>query len=346
MRQATARERDEVRLPVAPVGESGRPFLRAPELGRVPAGEDDAAVDDPRDDRGQLAGRDRHHRLVEQPEPVLAAAESDQDMSLLVRREGEQVCVAVLAADRRRLGSGRRGGFEVTARLLLEDDGQEEISALHPIDAALLEQPLRAAEPAARASDVSAPREADAQPECAAKGLQALAGGEVRAIAPARAGRDTRTRGRSCRPRSPVARRPGLRAPRADRQHSTARTPPAMPRSRTPDVPGRPRPSQSLRAIIPPAVAAATSIDDRFASRRPTRDNPSNPQAGRHDAGIRRPSAARRSRSRALPAPAAGLCPRRRRSRVSVRLCERPPALPQAVARRPDRARCGHPGGR
>ena len=184
VRQATARERDEVRLPVAPVGEGGRPFLRAPELERVPAGEDDAAVDDPRDDRGQLAGSDRHHRLVEQPKPILAAPESDQDMSLLVRREGEQVCVAVLPADGRGLRSGRRGGFEVTARLLLEHHRQQEVAALDPVGAALVEQPLRAAEPAARASDLSAAGEADSHPERAAKGLQPLAGGEVRAMGP------------------------------------------------------------------------------------------------------------------------------------------------------------------
>src|SRR6185436_6894056 len=109
VRQATARERDEVRLSVAPVGEGGRPFLRAPELECVLAGEDDAAVDDPRDDRGQLAGSDRHHCLVEQPEPILAAPEPDQEVSLLVRREGEQVYVAVVSADRRGLRSGRRG---------------------------------------------------------------------------------------------------------------------------------------------------------------------------------------------------------------------------------------------
>ncbi len=139
VRQATARERDEVRLSVAPVREGGRPFLRAPELGCVPAGEDDAAVDDSRDDRGQLAGRDRHHRLVEQPQAVLAAPESDQDMSLLVRREGEQVRVAVVSADRRSLRSGRRGGFEVAARLLLEHQRQQEVAALDPVGAAFVE---------------------------------------------------------------------------------------------------------------------------------------------------------------------------------------------------------------
>ena len=70
MGQAAAGERHQVRLALAPARQGGRPLLRASNLVGVLAGEDHAAVDDPGDDRGELAGRDRHHRLVQQPQPL------------------------------------------------------------------------------------------------------------------------------------------------------------------------------------------------------------------------------------------------------------------------------------
>ena len=76
-------------------GEGGGPLLRATDLLGVLAGQDHAAVDDPRR-RSATARRavDRDHRLVEQPQALLDAPESDQDVALLVGREREEVGVA------------------------------------------------------------------------------------------------------------------------------------------------------------------------------------------------------------------------------------------------------------
>ena len=64
--QAAPGEGDQVGLALAPARQRGGPLLGAPHLVRVLAGEDHAAVDDPGDDRRELAGGHRHHRLVEQ----------------------------------------------------------------------------------------------------------------------------------------------------------------------------------------------------------------------------------------------------------------------------------------
>ena len=150
MHEAAAGEGDEVGLALAPARKGGGPLLRAADLIRVLAGEDHAAVDDAGDDRRELAGGDRHHRLVEQPQALLDAPAPDQDVALLVGGEREQVRVAEALADRRGLGGGRGGRLEVAARLLLEDDRQQQVAALDAVVVALLvEQPLGAAEPAA-----------------------------------------------------------------------------------------------------------------------------------------------------------------------------------------------------
>ena len=103
MHQAASGEGDQVGLVLAPVGEGGGPLLGAADLVGVLASQDHAAVDDPRDDRGELAGGDRHHRLVQQRQALLGAPEPDQDVALLVCGEGEQVRVAEALADRHRL---------------------------------------------------------------------------------------------------------------------------------------------------------------------------------------------------------------------------------------------------
>ena len=131
--EAATGEGNQVGLALAPARERGRPLLRAANLVGVLAGEDHAAVDDPGDDRGELAGGDRHHRLVQQPQALLDAPEPDQDVALLVGGEREQVRVAVTLADRRGLAGGRGGRLEVAARLLLEDDRQQQVATFDTV---------------------------------------------------------------------------------------------------------------------------------------------------------------------------------------------------------------------
>ena len=150
--QAASREGDQVGLALAPVGQGGGPLLGAANLVGVLASQDHAAIDDPGGDRGELAGGDRHHRLVEQRQTLLEAPEPDQDVALLVGGEGEQVRVAEALADRRRLCRGCGGRLEVAARLLLEDDREQQVAALNAVAPLVVEQPLGAAEPAAGAA--------------------------------------------------------------------------------------------------------------------------------------------------------------------------------------------------
>ena len=132
MHEAAAGEGHEVGLALAPVGERGGPLPGAADLVGVLTGQDHAAVDDPRDDRGELACGDSHHRLVESPRPSLGAR-PDQDVALLVGGEREQVRVAEALADRRRLAGGGSGRLEVAVGLLLEDDWQQQIAALDAV---------------------------------------------------------------------------------------------------------------------------------------------------------------------------------------------------------------------
>ena len=71
--EAAAGEGDHLRLLRPPVRERSRPLARAAHLVHLLAREDHPAVDDPGDDRRELLGGDRDHRLVEQREALLHA---------------------------------------------------------------------------------------------------------------------------------------------------------------------------------------------------------------------------------------------------------------------------------
>src|SRR5205823_2366777 len=83
MHETTAGEGDQIGLALAPGSQSCGPLLGTVKLVRVLAGQNGAAIDDPADNRGELAGRDRDHRLVEQRQPLREAPEPDQDVALL-----------------------------------------------------------------------------------------------------------------------------------------------------------------------------------------------------------------------------------------------------------------------
>ena len=77
-----------------PVRERPRPLPRPSHLVDLLAREDDTAVDDPRDDRRELLGRHRDHRLVEEREPFANLAAPDQHVPLSVDREREEIAIA------------------------------------------------------------------------------------------------------------------------------------------------------------------------------------------------------------------------------------------------------------
>ena len=78
---------------------------------------------------------------------------------------------------------------------MLEDDRKQEIAAFDAVPSVLVEHPLGATEPAARASDLPPAREGDADPERAAEGGQRLAAPEVGVM-----GRSRRARYSDSRP--------------------------------------------------------------------------------------------------------------------------------------------------
>ena len=93
---------------VAPARQRRGPLLRAAELVDLLTALDHAAIDEPGDERGQLARGDRDHRLVEQREARLALPELRQGAAMLMARERDQVGVAEALADAGRGDRGRR----------------------------------------------------------------------------------------------------------------------------------------------------------------------------------------------------------------------------------------------
>ena len=77
---------------------------------------DHAAVDEAGGDRRQLAGDGGQHRLVEQRETLVDAAQPDEAVALLVHGEREQVGVAEAAADLGAVGRAGATDLGVAAR--------------------------------------------------------------------------------------------------------------------------------------------------------------------------------------------------------------------------------------
>src|SRR6266511_5039127 len=98
--EATAGERDHLRLRLAPTRQRVRPLVRTPRLERLLAACDHAAVDDARQERLHVAARYGDHRLVEQPQAFLDARLSDPDQPLEVRCDGKEAVIPEALADR------------------------------------------------------------------------------------------------------------------------------------------------------------------------------------------------------------------------------------------------------
>ena len=166
MDEAAAGERDDLRLPLAPVRERRRPLAGPPDLVHLLAGEDDAAVDEPgrRSARAPRAvtatiassssarpSRTRPSLTSMWPWPCTASANRSRSPKRSPMR-------GRLAGDR-----GRRR--EVAGRLVLEHRAAAAGSRARRTRRLVLEEPLRAAEPAARRADRAAAREVHADPE-------------------------------------------------------------------------------------------------------------------------------------------------------------------------------------
>ena len=158
------------------------PLVGATDVEHLLAARDHAAVDDARDDRRELAGDRRDHRLVEQREPVPHAPVLHEHLALRVEREREQVGVAELLADLRGLRGRDRGSFEVPVRLVLEAERQQQIAVLDALVVLTLEQSLRTGEPPCAPRDLAANHERHPDPEGAAHGGEAIVRAQVRMV--------------------------------------------------------------------------------------------------------------------------------------------------------------------
>ena len=180
--QAAAGEGHHVGLSLAPLGQGGGPLVGAAGLIRGLAAEDHAAVDEAAGDRRQLARGDRHHRLVQQREPLLRAAQHDQVRAARLGAEREQVRVAEALPDRaRRAGRGGRR-LEVARGLVAEHRRKHQVPLLDALGLLTLDQPLRPAHPARRPPGLAAQHEVEPEPERAARRGQPVAALEMRVV--------------------------------------------------------------------------------------------------------------------------------------------------------------------
>ena len=172
MHEAAAGERDEVGLLPAPACQDGRPLLRATQLVDLLARQDHAAVDDSRHDRRELSRRRRHHRLVEQREPLSDATALEEDAALHMHRKGKEIRVAETLAEFRCCACSRGRALEVAGDLVLEGDGHQHVALLRAFTVLAFDQPLCASEPTGGRAHLPTKRKLHSDPERTSRGAQ------------------------------------------------------------------------------------------------------------------------------------------------------------------------------
>ena len=184
MDEAEAVVRDHLRLLLAPPSQRRRPLAGATNFVDVAAKRDRVAVDDARDDRRKLPRADRGHGFVDETQPLLGLSQPDEGVALLHDSDGSQVWVAEPLPNLGRLGCGRVGILELASGRVLQEHGDEEVSALGTVRLLRLEQPVAAREPAERRPELPSEQHAVAHPEGAADGGPDGARGQMSAVCP------------------------------------------------------------------------------------------------------------------------------------------------------------------
>ena len=173
---ALAAVRNEVRLGFAPSGQRRGPLLGPAQVEQALARLDDRAVDDPDDDRRDLPGRRRDHRLVEQCHSSVDVPERDQRVTLTEAGQCRKVTVAKLVGDPgclqvRPLRPGRVARF-----LLCEGYGDEQVAPLDHVESALLELPTAPRQPAPGLGQFTVPCKQHHEPEGAPRRRRRVGG--------------------------------------------------------------------------------------------------------------------------------------------------------------------------
>jgi hypothetical protein len=106
----------------------------------------------------------------------------DPNPALIVPGAGDQVRIPAALADLGSLSGGRVRSLEVARGKVLFHDRQQQIAALGAFVLFVLEQPLRAGDPAGRGAHLSTKEETEAEPECGTDRAQACTGIEVRVM--------------------------------------------------------------------------------------------------------------------------------------------------------------------
>ena len=164
MHEAAPGERNQLGLLLLPVRQGLGPLTRASDLEGVRTRQDDAAVDDADDERLKLLCRHDDHRLVEERKTLSNATRLHQHVTLCVQRHREEVAIPEALPDCRRLARDRSSLCEVSSRLVLEDERDQQEAVFRGLLGPCLEEALRAAEPARCRPDEPSVREVHPDP--------------------------------------------------------------------------------------------------------------------------------------------------------------------------------------
>ena len=173
---------DHLGLALAPPRQRLGPLPGVAELVGVATEGDRVAVDDPGDDRRQLARRGGDQDLVDQPQALGDPPVLDQRATLVVPREPQEVAIAEPLSDLGGLGRGGMGGLVVAASHLLQPDGDQQIAALDAVLLDSFEQTPPAREPSTRSPALAPEQQVVADPERAAGSGRHLLRFEVRMV--------------------------------------------------------------------------------------------------------------------------------------------------------------------
>ena len=146
----------EIGLRRAPLRKRGRPFRRAPQIERLPAAFQHAAVDIAGHEWGHLTRDDRRHRFIEERDSFGNASEADERAATPVAGHRRQIAIDKAAGDLRRLAEGGVSRGEVTLHDACDADGDQQIASDGAVELALIQQAPGSCEPAGCGSN-SAP---------------------------------------------------------------------------------------------------------------------------------------------------------------------------------------------
>jgi hypothetical protein len=162
--QALAAEGDHVRLLAAPGRQRGGPLLGAAPFGDLLAGIDHRAVHGAGDRGRQLAGHDRHHRLVQQPQALVHLALPHHGAAVEDQRERDQVGLGDASADGGRPGRRPPRSRIVTGHHLLKGDRGEQVAALGALRL-VLQQPVGPSQPTTGLRELPLVDQVEPEPE-------------------------------------------------------------------------------------------------------------------------------------------------------------------------------------